>query len=410
MSSRSMPWLSRRTLLKAGGDAVGALAIGGALPSRAQLAPTVDRDARLSPLVRRIVRSPENTYFTYPHSNGFLPDGRAVLASPTMATKGIPGLDFIAFDPATGSSEHLCHVRQTRMYWSISQTGLMLLSQREGAAVVDLNERNPTPRVILNERNWTTHGDNDISADGKWALLTCSRHVVPKAYRTIMVEVATGRIKTVMAPGWPMDHAHFSPFDPQWIAFCSIQRRREPERMWVWHEQQASRGRNVFNQTTLAGKFFHVGHERAMFHKPAILTIAYGTSSATPRGLYEVGFDGTVKLISESNRDFHCNITRDGTWAVASLQGRYALKDRRPTPDWINSEGKFGFTDVGLVSMATGRRAFLHEGTNAATGQPYEVQPSISPDGKWVLPKDAREKRVLFLEIDALNLELLLTG
>jgi len=403
-----MPWLSRRALLKAGGGAVGALAIGGALPTRAQLSPTVDRDARLSPLVRRIVRSPENTYFTYPHSNGFMPDGRAVLASPTQATKGVPGLAFIAFDPKTGDVQPLCHVRDTRMYWSISDNGIMLLSQREGAAVVDLNHRNPSPRRILDERNWTVHGDNDISGDGKWALLTLSRHIVPKAYRTIMVETATGRIITIMAPGWSMDHAHFSPFDQSWISLCANRTNRDPERMWVWHAESAPRGRQVFKQTTLAGTFFHVGHERAMFHKPAILTIAYGTSSATPRGLYAVGFDGTVKLISESNRDLHCNISRDGTWAVVSLQGRYAQKELRPTPDWLNSEGKFGFTDVVAINMASGRRAFLHEGTNAATGQPYEVQPSISPDGKWVLLKDAREQRVLFLEIDQLGLQRLI--
>ncbi|MBS0238073.1 MAG: hypothetical protein JSR89_06585 [Proteobacteria bacterium] len=309
-----------------------------------------------SPLIKRVVRSPPNTYFTYPHSNGFLSDGRAVLASPP---KTGPGLDFIAFDPRTGSAEHLAYVRNTRMYYSIAENGLMLVSQKEGAAVVDLGAKNPQPRTILHEANWITSGDNDISPDGKWALLTRSRYVAPQNYRCDMVEIATGRIKNIAAPGWSVDHAHFSPYDPTWIAYCANRSTRDPQRMWVWNEERAPRGRNIFRQQQLSGKFFHIGHERAMFHKPAMLVVAYGSSSATPRGLYEVEFNGNVRLVSGSNRDLHCNISHDGRWAVVSLQGKYDPSDARPTPDWLNSEGKYGFTDVVIVSVRTGARFFL---------------------------------------------------
>ena len=392
--------ISRRGFVQGAGALIAAPALLGRAAHADTLAPpptSATAEPSPSPLVRRIVRSPPNTYFTYPHSNGFLPDGRAVLASPP-ADK--PGLDFLAFDPETGDIEPLTYVRNTRMYYSISDNGLMLLSEREGAAVVDLNVKGAKAEQILHEKNWTTHGDNDISPDGQWALLTRSRHITPKNYRTDMIEIATGRIKTIAAPGYSMDHAHFSPYDPSWIAYCANRESRDPERMWVWHAEHAPRGRNIFKQRQLNGMFFHIGHERAMFHKPAMLTIAYGTSSATPRGLYEVGFDGKVRLVSQSNRDLHCNISRDGTWAVVSLQGPYDPDNRRPSSDWLNSEGSYGFTDVVIVSMQTGARTFLHRGTNAAKGQPYEVQPSISPNGQWVLMKDAREQCVLFLEVN----------
>lgn len=398
--------LTRRSVLASGSAAVatatlashGLIGLGLSVPARAREPAAPSETSQR--LIRRVVRSPENTYFTYPHSNGFLADGRAVLAAPTQATKNSPGLEFFAFDPTSGQTEYLTYVRNTRMYYAIANNGLMLVSEREGAAVVDLNSRNAKPRQILHEMNWTTHGDNDISVDGKWALVTRTRNVAPRNYRTDLVEIATGRIKTIMQPGWQMDHAHFSPFDPNWIAIAANRSNRDPQRMWVWHGDHAPRGRNIFRQTPLSGKFFHVGHERAMFHKPAMLTIAYGTSTATPRGLYEVGFDGTAKLISESNRDLHCNISRDGTWAVVSLQGRYTHRDMRPTADWHNSEGAYGINDVMIVAMTSGKRRFLYRGTHAALGQPYEVQPSISPDQKWVLLKDAQGQDVIFLELD----------
>ncbi|MGO4682107.1 hypothetical protein [Hyphomicrobium sp. 2TAF46] len=399
-----MTTLSRRRFIIGAATTVGAPAIlnSGNICAPAFAQKTSDELIRPpSPLIKRVVRSPTNTYFTYPHSNGFLPDGRAVLAS---TPKTGPGLDFIAFDPRTGGVEHLAYVRDTRMYYSIAENGLMLVSQKEGAAVVDLGVKNPQPRTILHEPNWTTSADNDISPDGKWALLTRSRYLAPQNYRCDMVEIATGRIKNVAAPGWPMDHAHFSPYDPSWIAYCANRNGRDPQRMWVWNEERAPRGRNIFRQQQLSGKFFHIGHERAMFHKPAMLVVAYGTSSAMPRGLYEVEFNGNVRLISESNGDLHCNISRDGRWAVVSLQGKYDLMDTRPTPDWLNSEGKYGFTDVAIVSMRTGARFFLYRGTNSAKGQPYEAQPTISPDGLWVLLKDAREQCVIFLEISRENL------
>lgn len=350
-----------------------------------------------SPLIKRVVSSPPNTYFTYPHSNGFLPDGRAVLASPP---KTGPGLDFIAFDPRTASVEHLAYVRDTRMYYSIAENGLMLVSQKEGAAVVDLGAKNPQPRTILHEPNWITSADNDISPDGKWALLTRSRYVAPQNYRCDMVEIANGRIKNIAAPGWPMDHAHFSPYDPSWIAYCANRNGRDPQRMWVWNEERAPRGRNIFRQQQLSGKFFHIGHERAMFHKPAMLVVAYGTSSATPRGLYEVDFNGNVRLVSDSNRDLHCNISRDGRWAVVSLQGKYDPGNARPQSNWLTSGGNFGYLDVMIVNMQTGKRIFLYRGTSSTAGQPYGVQPSISPDARWVVIKDSKERCVFFLEID----------
>ena len=362
------------------------------------MAPEVRDPPPAFPL-KRVVRSPDNTYFTYPHSNGFLPDGTCVLASPTSGA-GNPGLDYIAFKPDTGAAARLTHSRDARPYYSIAQNGLMLVSQRFGAAVVDLSAKDAAPRSILNDPEWTVAGDNDISPDGKRALLTRSHYKTPQDFRTDIIDIASGAIGPVIQPGWQMDHAHFSPYDPAWVSFCD-NRTEKLDRLWIWNAQAAPQGRHLFDQVRPDKTWFEIGHERAMFDRPSLLVVVYGGhGTARPRGLYEVGFDGAVRLVSESNRDLHCNISRDGRWAVVSLQGMYDPVALRPLGTWLNTGLGYGFSDVMLVNMRTGARRFLYRGTNATSGQPYEVQPTISPDGRWVLLKDAREQKVLFLELD----------
>lgn len=362
-------------------DAIAALASSEPLPSA---------------LVKRVVRTPDNTYFTYPHSNGFMPDGSFIVASPSSG-----GLDYISFNPDTGAARLITHLRGVRMYYSISRGGLMLVTQKSGAVVVDMTSTGGKPKQIYAMPDWVVAADSDISADGRTAVLTSNHYVKPEEHRLDLVDIGSGAARTIMRTGWLMDHGHFSPFDPSWVSFCSAVSKRY-KRMWLWNERDAPNGRHVFEQIRPDGAKFDIGHERAMFNKPALLVVAFGRENARPRGLYEVGFDGSVRLVSESNRDFHCNVSRDGRWAVVSLQGVYDPSALLPDGDWLNTGPGYGFSDVMVVNMRTGERQFLYRGTNASQKpfQPYEVQPAISPDGRWVLLKDAREQKVLALEID----------
>ena len=204
----------------------------------------------------------------------------------------------------------------------------------------------------------------------------------------------------MMETDWLIDHAHFSPFDRAWVVFANAQPNNY-RRLWVWNRKQAPQGRMLFKQVQSDGKVFNIGHERAMFNERTVLVIAFGSNStARPCGLYAVGFDGEMRLVSESMRDLHCNVSQDGLWAVVSLQGTHETLMQRISRNWLTEGPGYGFSDVMIVNLSTGARQFLYRATNAAQGQPYEVQPTISPDGKWVLLKDAREKRVLGIEID----------
>lgn len=361
-----------------------------------------------SPLVKRVVRSPENTYYTYPHSNGFLPNGACVLASPAT-NPGNPGLDYVSFDFNTGDSSVITHIRDSRMYYAIDRNGVMAVPRKHGVFLIDMKRKNDPPKQLFDDPGWTLHADCDISADGKKIVVSLTRDDAPNTHRVSVIDVSSGQVETIMQTDWVIDHAHFSPFDPSWIALAN----GEPKtylRLWVWNRPQAPNGRMLFKQAQPDGKVFNIGHERAMFNKRAMLVIAFGSnSSAGPCGLYEVGFDGAVRLVSESMRDLHCNVSVDGRWAVISLQGTHDSLMQRISSAWLDQGAGYGLSDVMVVNLATGARQFLYRGTNAAKGQPYEVQPTISPDGKWVLLKDAREQRVLGIEIDQAKLAAFLT-
>jgi len=132
-----------------------------------------------------------------------------------------------------------------------------------------------------------------------------------------------------------------------------------------------------------------------MFHKAATLFVAYASSSATPRGLWEVTFDRQAKPLSIFNRYWHCNISRDGRWAVADTQGP-ADATGPIDPKWMQNQG---LCDVVAVNLKTGARQILHH-AHANLEHPYHPHPHISPDGRWVIFNDALEKKVVLLEID----------
>ena len=393
------------------------------------------RNAR--PLVKRSVNLPDRTYSTYPNVNGFLSDGRLVVAA---AADGGRSVKYLAVEIADGARpEQIAEIRGARMYFSVSKNGVLACSTVHGVKAVDLARGG---RTIL---DWTDpatlkardtaaslryNADVDVSADGAQVVATrvtygANRRVIDS--RVVVLDVATGEARTIFeTPGdqqeaFPLDHAHFSPHDPGWLCFCDAS-PRSLQRMWVWHPRLAYPARPLVDQRT-APKQLLFTHERALFDRPALLTVAHGGSSGTPRGLYEVPFSGApARLVSESNRDLHCNASRDGRWYVVSLQGAAiggqegAVLDLCPRPggahdpDWLRSQKGFSYSDIVLVDPVSGRRAFLGQGTNANAAQPYEVQPAISPDGGWVVIKDARRPNVLALEIDQTALRDFLAG
>ena len=125
----------------------------------------------------------------------------------------------------------------------------------------------------------------------------------------------------------------------------------------------------LFKQVQSDGKVFNIGHERAMFNERTVLVIAFGSnSSARPCGLYAVGFDGEVRLVSESMRDLHCNVSQDGSWAAVSLQGTHETLMQRISRDWLTEGPGYGFSEVMIVESEHRRTAIPLSGYERRTG------------------------------------------
>lgn len=358
-------------------------------------------------LVSRVVEGPAGAYFTYPHANGFWPDGHTmVIACPEGRRT-----DFALFDPDSGKTTAVASLDGVKMYYGVSRSGILVTNANNSLVVIDLTKGSVSARVLWESMPpWRLSDLPDISEDGSTVLADFHDYSPPGLHQMRLFEVdgdnADGG-RVLLEKPWLLNHTHRSPADPNWVLF-SHEGRGVSDRMWAWHADIASQGRNIFNQQAPDGKGLFVGHELAMHHKPAALAVAFGNSPGSPRGLYEIGLAGgddvttaqLVRHLSSGAKDWHANISRDGRWAVVDTMG--PSDDPGPImPGWAD---KGGVSDVIAVNLTTGARRFLHRGTFLRR-HPWHPHPHISPDGRWVIYNDAESQRVRALEIDPAALE-----
>lgn len=368
------------------------------------------------PTTRSIVKSifslPAGSYFTYPHSNGFIDAETCLYAREVHDNK----IEYNSFNLITKKSFFIGLYSGLRMYYSVSQDGVIAAPGISGLYLI--NYKTSKKSELIHWDGWKVLGGCDISADGTKVLVNrydLKKYQLENKYSSSVdiVDCSNGNVSNVFRADFPLDHAHFSPYDPSWVFFCdgSVHSR---QRMWVWHADNAPNARNIFKQTNVDGTWFEIGHERASFHKLSLMTVAYSSSSATPRGLYEIGFNGDGRCVSEGNSDSHCNVSRDGRWAVVSTlsavrsDSNFVDVCERSASDWIRSDVGYVTSDILVVNVKSGIRQHIFRGSNAvsktASIQPYEAQPSISPDGRWILVKDAKTRRIVAIEVDQVAL------
>jgi hypothetical protein len=250
--------------------------------------------------------------------------------------------------------------------------------------MIDLAGTAPQKREIVRvDLGMHTHNLPSISADGKRALLGQANQT---SNGFVMVDVETGRELHRMQWDWYANHFHFSPFDASWVGFCHEGPTENiPDRVQIWHAQYAPQGRCIFDQEPDAqGVRLCVGHERWNYHEVSALAVAYGVSPHGPRGLWKLDPQGPARLISEANRDWHCNISRDGRYAVVDTTGPYDL----PGCGWENHQN---ISDILLVDMRTGQRTHLAR-TKLGAKQHCHPHPAFSPDGRWIVFNECAER------------------
>lgn len=343
--------------------------------------------------VGRVTRGPESSYFTYPHCNGFWNGGPSFVMAQTDADR----IRLLLFDPRDGATRFLGELPRAELplYYSVAAGRIACVN---GNTLYVLEPDRPPQALFTPDAPWQLGDLCDLSPDGETVLTDrhCdapSRHIVEER------RIGTGAVRVLLDVPWLANHVHYSPHDPRWIAFSHEgPATKIGDRIWGWHDAEAPEGRPLFIQRDAEGRALFVGHERAAAHRLSLLAVIYGNSPGEPAGLAEIDFSGNSRLVSPGRHDWHCNVSRDGRWAVIDTAGPHDAPGSIGE-GWWDSETR---SDVLAVCMRTGRRAFLGR-AHFERRHPYHPHPHISPDNRWVVFNDAADRCVRAVEVDLLS-------
>lgn len=360
----------------------------------------------------------EDTYATYPHSNGYYDDGRRVALGRADGTEELIGVrldgdggpevllpaEFIASESEQVVEPWAVDLPQRSVPWfDIALNAQTLVCARGNALFqVELADETPTPHVAYRSPDgWKLDGLTSISADGRTALISES---CEGEHRALVLDLTRGSTREIVRHPWHANHFHLAPADESWVGYSHEGASTSvDDRMWAWHPQHASLGGPVVDQRQLSdtpGVAVAIGHERWKFHDVGAVVIAYGESPAGPRGVYETYVDGRApRLVSPGERDWHCGISRDGSAIIVDTTGPALTPGR-------------GWSDAGrasslvLIDALTGRRQVLAE--TGFIAHPYHPHPSFVPNGTAVVfnhvefdgDGDVRRRGAAVLQLD----------
>lgn len=349
-------------------------------------------------LVKRVVAGPPGAYFVYTHSNGFLSDGRLLLSEKTGKWTNL-----ILFDPSTGVATQAGALPNTRLYGGLSRNNLFVTTVNNCVVVMNLLSGVDSSRLLYEAPQPWRMGLPDISPDGKYVYMDF--HIYRSSPQCNEIRVLRvdgdnpdgGRV--LIRKPWLLNHVQHSTRVPGWIMFAH-EGGPVLDRMWAWNSALAPEGVPIFKQEDSDGRALYVGHEVLMPNKLAAISVVFGGSPGRPHGLYEInladeGGPSSEQLVSEGDRDWHCNISRDGDWAVVDTMGPSDMPGA-PSPEWLKDGAR---SDVMVVNMRTGARRLLSR-SSFMIKHPWHPHPHISPDNKWVIYNDANAQRIYALEID----------
>ena len=324
------------------------------------------------------------TYFTYPHCNGFCKDASKLVIGKLHEDRNQLWLYSIDGTPREMLAEH--PASQKCMWWDIArETDELVTSVNNQLLVYDLDKRECS-WIWTPPEGASLGGLSSISADGR----CITARVENDDRNELWLIEREGRARPVLSVdrNWKIGHEHFCPADEDWIAFCHAWGTHVADRMWVWHPEHAPDGRCVFDQKSdRENVLLAVGHERWCFHDVCSVVVAYGEGEGEPRGLYMVyADDRPPRLISQADRDWHCNISRDGTLAVVDTTGAADAPGR----GWENADG---LSDVVLVNVADGSRQHLYRTGLMGSQQnwlqhPWHPHPHFTPETDRVIFHD----------------------
>jgi hypothetical protein len=331
----------------------------------------------------------QNRYISYPHTTGFADGGSSIiLGQIEEATVSLWKRNLVSAEEVCLATFPVTKPPPNKLIWFDVAYKVNKLAAIVDHSVwlFDLNTLQP-PREVY--RADASRGRLNplpsISADGTQMVLGIHQDTEGKSlHSAVHLDMETGATRLLFEHNWFANHFHFSPADSRWIGFCHEGHAGLiTDRVWAWNSEQAPQGRCLYNQALHSpGHTFCLGHERCSFHKLSIVVPAYGESTSGPRGLYELFPEGApARLISQGDRDWHCDVSRDGRWAVVDTTGPHDV----PGLGWENA---LDISDILLIDMQSGARTFLGR-SRQHRFHPRHPHPAFSPDGSAIFYNEA---------------------
>ncbi|WP_269524531.1 oligogalacturonate lyase family protein [Coraliomargarita parva] len=336
----------------------------------------------------------QNRYLTYPHCNGFTGDGALVVGQLEensislwkidyrsgeerfLARFEKPVIGWLAFDVALESERMAVVVGQE--LWILDMSG------KEETRCIYTFDTSEIDAWDFNEKG--LHPIPSLSKDGTQVVVCIT---LPGKSKVLRIDVAGGTGHCLFEKPWWITHAHFCHHDENWIGFCHEgPAEKVHDRVWGWHETLAPDGVLLFDQRIGdSGESIYLGHERWALSETAAYVVAYGRgiSPVGPCGLYKLSLDASgrarVELVRQSDRYWHCNVSRDGRWAVVDTTGPYDA----PGTGWENAGN---VSDVLLIDLQDGSERLLARSARSAQ-QTAHPHPTFAPDNATVFFNEA---------------------
>jgi hypothetical protein len=331
-----------------------------------------------SPLATPLSDFTDRRHLTYPHSNGWVGRGEALI----LAERRDASTAFIRYEIVSGQSSLLSEVtfpnysERRCVFFDVVDHTLAYVGG-QGIYILDLSQPASPSRLVAEFPAGITLGDLvSFHPDGSRVIV---HGFANKAYRCWEVILKTGARREIWSSSWHANHFHYLPHNPDWIGFSHEGPAHEiADRPWVFKAGSPETARCVFDQTHLpVEKRLNIGHELWAHHADSGLAVAYVGSLGRPRGLYEIFADGRpARLVSEGDRDWHANLSRDGRWAVVDTSAPLDQPQIEFDPAGAGS-------DIVLIDMQTGHRRVLAR-TLATPHHPAHPHPVFSPNGRHV--------------------------
>jgi hypothetical protein len=326
-------------------------------------------------------------FLTYPHLNGFYAGGTRLIACRWNGELW----SLFSLEIESGRETEVYRIDRrgdqeaggniTPMWDVAFEAGVLVFKQQNALWLLDL-QRGGEPELLYRPAaGASVNLLASITRDGKRVIF---EQVEGDWHSGHSIDVETGEVTTLVRENRWLDHFQPCPHDENWILYCH-QTWGKPEYpiigcpAYFYHPQLAPEGKRAFevqDQSQGAARLVHTTHDRWAFHETCYVTIVYPNSPGGPHGLWQVWPDERApRLVSYGAHDWHCDISRDGKWAVVDSQGLY---------NWDESviDDLRGNSDIILIEMATGKRQFL---ARTQWGGPQHPHPIFTPDGSAVL-------------------------